>query len=401
MIERLTLKIGSDLIDWIELLIPKQEWISKDSTFHISDITTFEMVDAVAAILKKYGHDSENINKRITASTSSPLCLHYLKTEGICGYINYPEAFSNDKWDWIISIPKIERSKESNEFINTTLKKCKKGSLIMVSAKPLLDKLNKPQDKSIKSTFDLYLQKVVLIKPSVFGRDTIQTPLAFCSFKSFDSGIHFMEWIESKSSVKQISVYNTVTKKLETYNSIKDINLTFGNDDIAISIINKYQKYINEYGSMEDLVKNKGASTSNQSKYRFFIPAQRGHVASKNQNSFVKDDFYSMYSLNSVRGYGKLTTEQYPTKEDDTPVRRYNQICFSKKQEGLNIINYLNSKFAKFGFMWGKYDTTISPSTFRFIPKLDFTKPFNETDFQKLLGLTKKEVFCLKSNLVD
>jgi hypothetical protein len=51
--------------------------------------------------------------------------------------------------------------------------------------------------------------------------------------------------------------------------------------------------------------------------------------------------------------------------------------------------------------MWAKYDLTVDYSRYNYVPLWDFTKPFNETDFQKLLGLTKKEVFWLKSNLVD
>lgn len=400
MIERYNLRIGNDLIDWIEHLIPREDFQSSETTFHIDDVVNSEIIEAITIILQKFGHT--DINKRISASTSSVLALNYIQSQNIIDNIFFESNTNQFTPDWVITIPKIKGGSDvALQFMKASMRRSKKGLITMIDSKPLLDKLPKSGDANIKEFLKFHMKYAVLIKPSIFGRDSMQTPLAFVTIKSFNTEIHFLDLKDSLHGNNKFMVYDSVKRKVDTYNSINDINIVFGNDDIAFSIREKYIKFIEQCGSLESIIDSSLAmGKKSEGKYKLYLSAQRGHVSSKNKNSFVEDDFYSFYSPNSKRGYGVVTTNP-PTDEKGEVVKRYNEIGFNNKTYGTHILGYLNSIYAKFGFIWGKYDTTIAPSTFKFIPKLDFTKPFNETDFQKLLGLTKKEVFWLKSNLVD
>ena len=81
MIERYNLRIGNDLIDWIEHLIPREDFQSNETTFHVVDVVGSEIIEAISSILKKFGHS--DADKRISASTTSLLAFHHIKSENI------------------------------------------------------------------------------------------------------------------------------------------------------------------------------------------------------------------------------------------------------------------------------------------------------------------------------
>ena len=400
MIERYNLRIGNDLIDWIEHLIPREDFQSNETTFHVVDVVGSEIIEAISSILKKFGHS--DADKRISASTTSLLAFHHIKSENIIDNIFYESNNMDFTSDWVITIPKIEGGSDAAlTFMKSSIKRARKGLITMIDSKPILDKLYKPADIKIKEFLKFHMKSAVLIKPSIFGKDSMSMPLAFISLKSFNTEIHFLDLKDSLHGNNKFVIYDSVKKRIDSYDNIDNINIFFGNDETAFSIRQKYINFIEKYGSLESVVDNaRNLSKKTNGNYKININASRGHVSSKNKNSYVEDDFYSFYSFNSRRGYGVVTTEP-ALNEKGSVVARYNEINFNNKKDGINILNYLNSIYAKFGLIWGKYDLTISPSTFKFIPKLDFSKPFNETDFEKLLGLTKKESFWLKSNLVD
>ena len=94
MIERYNLRIGNDLIDWIEHLIPREDFQSSETTFHIDDVVNSEIIEAITIILQKFGHT--DINKRISASTSSVLALNYIQSQNIIDNIFFE---SNSKYN--------------------------------------------------------------------------------------------------------------------------------------------------------------------------------------------------------------------------------------------------------------------------------------------------------------
>ena len=231
MIERYNLRIGNDLIDWIEHLIPREDFKSSETTFHIDDVVNSEIIEAITIILQKFGHT--DINKRISASTSSVLALNYIQSQNIIDNIFFESNTNQFTPDWVITIPKIKGgSAVALQFMKASMRRSKKGLITMIDSKPLLDKLPKSGDANIKEFLKFHMKYAVLIKPSIFGRDSMQTPLAFVTIKSFNTEIHFLDLKDSLHGNNKFMVYDSVKRKVDTYNSINDINIVFGNDDI-------------------------------------------------------------------------------------------------------------------------------------------------------------------------
>lgn len=398
MIGRIRLRIGDDLIKWLEHLIPSNAFSSETTTFHIADMVSPEMAEALIFLLKKYGHSTDNIKSRISASTSSVFCLHYLRSESIVNDIDLESKYNDRKWDYIIAIPELGKGFKAEAHIEKYMNKANNSILTMISAKPFLDKLTKTGDSKIKLVLKNHLQKVVFAKPSTFGRDSIQMPLAFISLKT---DITVQDIIHSEKGKTMVSVLNTVNDKIDTYNGIEGVNLFFGNDSIGLGIIDKLLKSCKNNGSMEDLViSSLVTNPPTNGRYKLYLPAQRGHVASPNQNAYYKSDMWSFFSENSIRGYGEVVYSNVKPKDEyGDLVVRYNYINFKDKNSGINCLNFLKSPIVKLGYMWGKYDTTVSPSSFRYIPLWDFSKRFNEQEYYNKIGLTKKELAWIEANL--
>ena len=81
MIERLNQHIDN-LENWIRNTIPENEFKSKTTTFHITDLGSGQIANVITDILKSYNHSDKNITNRLSGVTNDIITLWiFLKYE--------------------------------------------------------------------------------------------------------------------------------------------------------------------------------------------------------------------------------------------------------------------------------------------------------------------------------
>jgi hypothetical protein len=392
MIKRLNIKIGPELKVWMQHLIPIESLKSTDTTFHIDDIAGYELIEVLIDMLNEYGHSIENISKRISASSDNLFIIKLIQQYFMDTYknirIDEVESFKLEKFDWGISIPMISKTKDSEIFINESFNKYKEGLITMITAKPLIDKGNKSGDAKILKRFNTDLHSLVFIKPSIFGKDSKQTPLAFIQLKQPKD---IFDLMASNNGKKKIYVLDTTKSNgVEVYDNVAGINILFGKNETALSIIDKLKKQT----PLGSIMNDRGRNVSKPKKYRLNFSKTMGHIGFSNTTGFFKNDFYSNFPKKSKKGFGLITIGS-PKNDDGTDSLSGSWIYFSKKEYAENCKQLLKSRIAKLGYMWAKYDLTVDYSRYNYVPLWDFTKPFDDKEYAEMIGLTKKELYWI------
>ena len=369
MLARLNQNI-EELESWIKWNIPKSDFVSKTTTFHIPDLGSGQLARIIVKILREMGHSDSNIAKRVSGSSSDILTLLYFKsnTYDCLGTYENESVFKDIKFDWIIATPEIVNNETTSSFITYNLNRVNKGCIVMINTKPILDKANKKANKELQKILSMHLSKLIFVSPLIFGKETLQLPLGICNLSKTKQG-------------KEILVLNSMSSETSIYNNLYDIT-EYGNDSIFFKLRAKYTKYCNKMGSLRDII------NKDNKRYKFSLPARRGHVGN---TSFYGNDFYSFYSMDG-NIHGMITT----TLPD---VTRKNIISVSNPIEMENIVKYLGTDFAKFGLSLRKYDTTQMPSTFELVPLFNFTTKVTENRIKKELELTQTEINWIKRKM--
>ena len=172
--------------------------------------------------------------------------------------------------------------------------------------------------------------------------------------------------------------------------SVNDINLVNKWGDIKI-----YPNLKNKMGKIS-LRKNLGNISERHkynSKYYIVISMVRGNTDFKTPNKLVKSDFYTLI--------GKSDKIKTCLDEKNLKSKRQNLYGFDSLAEAQNCFHFLKTKWARFGLSINKFDKALQRSEVKYIPWLDWSEPWSEERFEKLIDATPEEIEFVKKNIPD
>lgn len=364
MLERLNQHIDN-LEYWIRNSIPENEFKSKTTTFHITDLGSGQIANVITDILKSYNHSDKNITNRLSGVTNDIITLWYFKeTIGCLGKYDFEEKFKEHTSDWIITLPSIKESNDNYETLKSLFKMANKGVLYMMSGKSIFDKTNKYTDSKLKTMLSKYATNITICNPTIYGGTASNKnglPLSFTLFQT------------DKSNSK-VKVNDTILNTYFEYDSVDDITM-YGNDKMFFKIKNKVLNYCKESGSLSDIINTKTG------RLMINLPKQRGHGSSVD---YYTPETLSFYSTDSNKNYGTITTKREGYYSIDG---------FNETNIGNNILDYLtNVPLSRFGLSIFKYDISVLKTTFNSIPLFDFNKKVTNDVIMKKVGLNKTEL---------
>lgn len=99
-----------------------------------------------------------------------------------------------------------------------------------------------------------------------------------------------------------------------------------------------------------------------------------------------KKGMYSLLSSLQIIGPQEVCTQTFLVANS-----------FDRKEEAVNCMNYLKSKFARFLILQSMTYQDLSPERFRFVPLQDFSRPFSDVILYKKYGLMQEDIDYIES----
>jgi hypothetical protein len=160
-----------------------------------------------------------------------------------------------------------------------------------------------------------------------------------------------------------IKIYDETKDRTYLFSSVKNIN-----------VISDSTEYIQLIKKMEEFTDNNiGMIFGRSGNFYVTLPKIRGSCGGKkSKQKLFANDFYTLIPKNCVPTTTKPIDAQY--------------IGFDTYDESVNFIEYLKSDLARFGLALLKFDANIQKSKLKYIPCLDFKKPFTNDNMSELFN---------------
>lgn len=209
-----------------------------------------------------------------------------------------------------------------------------------------------------------------------------------------------------KGNLKEISFFNgnplfnvdlasafgiLVINKEEIFDKIK-IEDKIRNIKIFCNDIEEINKWSNPlYFKLEEKIlklanKDNFLNHKNKKEGPYFINVARvrGHVDVKNKNNLFQDDFYSL-----------IPRDRGVEKEINQPA----WFSFNDPKEANNFLSFVKSRWAMFALSIFKIGANSATSELKGIPWLDWSNPWTEELFEKLIDATPEEIEFIHKNI--
>lgn len=182
--------------------------------------------------------------------------------------------------------------------------------------------------------------------------------------------------IDKEINNSSIKVISTIMDNEEDFNSIYDIN-KWNNLSVYPTLRDKILKL-----SQKDNLRNH--RNKNIGDYFVSVPRIRGHGNVKDPKKIWEDDFYTFFPKDEKIG---------------NKPRQENFFSFKTEKEANNFMEFLKTRWAAFSLSILKISSQASSGVFEPIPWLDWSKPWAEEDFEKLINATPEEIEFVHKNI--
>jgi hypothetical protein len=348
---------------------PEKIFKSKTTTFIDPAMGGGQFCHAVENRLRDYGHSDENISQRVFGFESVIMDIRFAvnkyKLVGQYSCVKPTTYLETEtlgmKFDAILGNPPYQgKAALHQQFFNKSVDLLKDGGHLSIiqPATPYFnkkEKKKKPEADMLENVLK-YQSSVKIVRPDAFKNASIQNYLAVTTLVKTQGD-------ETLSTVEYANgeVFHDV--KLE------DISMTQIDPKLYASIRNKYQKYIDQNGSLQDHI------SRDISKKKAALPKIRGTLP-------TDDDFYSFVPLAGSKELENWTTN----RESDFGVG------VSNNDQRSNVYDYLTSDVALFGLAILKFSQNTANKEYAFVPWVDMDNTYTNQELFKLLNLTKKEI---------
>ena len=185
-------------------------------------------------------------------------------------------------------------------------------------------------------------------------------------------------FIDKEFNTSEIKVINSINNTEEIFESIYEVN-KWNDSEIYPNLRDKILKL-----SKEDNLRNH--RNKNIGDYFVSVPRIRGHGNVKDNNKIWEDDFYTFFPRDEKIG--------------DKP-RQENFFSFKNENEAKNFMGFLKTRWAAFCLSILKISSQASSGVFEPIPWLDWSEPWPEERFEKLIKATPEEIEFIHKNIPD
>lgn len=353
------------IVLWMISLIPEEYFVSDKTTFLDPACGRGTFLKCVYIKLRKCGHSHQNaigrifgIDKYSPANETSEIFPNIIKKDFLKMEFpeNWPKSFdislSNPPYSKYLHLKFLEKCLSittekilfvhpSNSFINT-----KGGNSTYVNSNLLIN------DK---------LETVTLFNGNKVFNIDLKTP---CSITT----------VNPKGNRGVIEVSNLMTGDKYEASSISEIT-QFKNSDELWSIKSKIDSFVNNNGSLDDVL---GKKKNGEFMVEFSRIRGNHNKNGEMEDPLVKNDFYTFLDK-------RATVESKEKSSYDLWFK------FTTKEEGENFIKYLKSDFARFSLAMYKFAQSLNNGELRFVPLLDFREEWDDSKLFKKFNITKKE----------
>lgn len=176
----------------------------------------------------------------------------------------------------------------------------------------------------------------------------------------------------------KIQVYDDIEGRNITYENINDFN-KWNNQDIYLNLENKILNLAKKKNLFDYRNKGNGPIFVNFARIR-------GHKEEKDPHKMDKDDFYTLFPKNYIPER-KITQDAY--------------FSFKDINRAKNFLDFLKTRWAMFALSIYKNGAQSSGGELKAIPWLDWSDPWTEDRFEKLINATPEEKEFVYKNIPD
>jgi hypothetical protein len=241
------------------------------------------------------------------------------------------------------------------KFFNRTIELVEDGGQVICiqPATPYINK--KAKKKAAEATMikniETHTVDVTMYSGSdIFPGTRIQSNLAVTHLVKDYSNSGVVDYVEYTSG----TAYNDLP--------VDSISRTEIDPKVFLSLRNKIDKYISDYGCLQDVV------TDDKKEYKYSLPMIRGDVGS--------DNFYSFISRDKIEENGAQGNWG---------------ILVDNEKQFRNAGIYFQSYVARFCLSILKFTTNHHMGEFRGVPVVNFNYKWDDESLCELFGITKKE----------
>lgn len=195
-----------------------------------------------------------------------------------------------------------------------------------------------------------------------------------------------IEFIDKNNNNKgQIKVFDKLNQKQITYQNIEEIN-KWGDIKIYPILKNKILKLCEEDNLNNHDNKKEGSWYVN-------LSLLRGNVELKSPQKMVKNDFYTFFPKDPIK----------PSREiQEKFLDRTLFWSFKSEEEATNFINFLKTRWAMFSLSIFKNNQHfLFGNAIESVPWLNWSEPWTEERFEKLINATPEEIEFVHKNIPD
>jgi len=183
---------------------------------------------------------------------------------------------------------------------------------------------------------------------------------------------------------QKIKVHNKIFNNEEEYDTIEEINKW---NDLKIYPILKDK--ILTLCNMDNLLNHKNQEDG---KYYINFPLIRGHILRDGKTQkMIQDDFYSFFP-SDIKPEKEFKRRKWGKTRDF-------YFTFKTLKEAHNFLSFLKTRWAMFALSIFKINSNLNRGEVGSVPWLDWSEPWTETRFEKLIKATPEEMEFVYKNI--
>jgi len=383
MLSRLKFEIDVVINEMLDQ-IPKEQFISSTTTFFDPDIGGGQFLKEIEARLRKHGHSDKNIKSRVFGMVGNILAKNYaINMNNVISNIevgNFIEKDINMKFDNIVGNPPYNDSSVGNiPIYHLFIEKCCNYATNIALIIPAASaRSNERYGDSIRA--------------NIFNKNTKK--IKFLPIDTFNATVNTMFFILDKSTVFS----NTIIDTLTTTSCLSAENNEYiWHDEILHSVLRK----CGSDNARESWIKFNRRDKNKQHKM-----VKANTVIEINKDCIIHEVILGENDphLNEHR----VVTSFLPNAKYHLDVLwyvpkniavkiGYTTTTVKTKKEGLNLIRYLKSDLIKFIYQSTKTSRTLRTPQLKFVPLIDLTRSWSDSEIYEHFKLTQKEISYIES----
>ena len=335
--------------------IPTEMYESTTTTFCDPCMGGGQLVAAIEAKLREYGHDDENIASRVFGYEENQMRVRYARNKykliSTLDTMSVEEGISM-KFNVIIANPPYEGTKCLHQkFFNKSVEEMVIDGGIVCFLQPSTQYDNKkPRQKKAVTDMLKHIKEhtcnVTMVPGKVFEHAAIATKLSVTVLVKDNSNSGVIEHVKY------------ITGDTHDNVSVKNINGLAIAPNIYESLFNKIFAKA-QVGSLQDLIVDDGSLT-------FKLQKVRGHAGT--------DDFYTIIS-----------------KSPDHQIMHNDYGLLINPVNIENVITYLKTNLARFALALYKFNGNSHQGELRIVPQVDFNQEWTDEKLMAEWGITEEE----------